>query len=321
MSRAPLAPTARRVPAGGPPVGGPAVDRHPSGTRRRSAPRRRASRRAAGHLALNLLTLLVTAVMLFPVAWMVLASLQTNQGLLTGDVDLAHPRWENYLEMWRNIQLALFFRNSLLVCGATTLLATLLATTAGYALARFRFPGADLFGMTVIATQLIPGIMFLIPLYLLFLWMRDRLGIPLLNTFPGMILVYTAFFTPASIWIMRGFFARLPRELEEAALLDGCTRWQAFWRVILPLSAPGLVATAVYIFLAAWDELLFAWVLAGKPEVQTLPVGIRLYVGQFQNRYDLLMAAGTAVSLPVLLAFLASQRYLIKGLTAGAIKG
>lgn len=263
----------------------------------------------------------VVAVTIFPIAWMVIASLQNNSNLLTGNISLQNPRWMNYVDLWRNVRFGTFFRNSLIICGVTTLVATTFASLAGYALARFRFRGANLFGFSIIATQMIPGIMFLLPIYMTFLWIKKSLGLPMINTYWGMISVYTAFFTPMSIWIMRGFFAAIPKELEEAALIDGCTPFGAFWRVILPVSLPGLIATGVYVFLTAWDELLFAWVLTTKADVATIPVGIRLYVGQWQSRYDLLMAAATVTTIPVLVAFFATQRWFIKGMTAGSVKG
>ncbi len=258
---------------------------------------------------------------IFPILWMVIGSLQTNSGVLEGQMSLADPQWHNYLELWQNIKFGVFLKNSLIICGSATILATVLASLAGYALARFRFKGSNLFGFGVLGTQMIPGIMFLLPLYMMFLWIKRSTGIPMVNTYQGMIGVYTAFFTPMSIWIMRSFFATIPQELEESAKIDGATPFQAFLRVILPVSTPGIIATAVYVFLTAWDELLFAWVLTTSSAVQTIPVGIRLYVGQYQNRYDLLMAAATVATLPVLVMFFLSQRWFVKGLTAGSVKG
>jgi len=149
----------------------------------------------------------------------------------------------------------------------------------------------------------------------------DNWGIPMFNTFHGQILLYVALFTPASIWIMRGFFLAIPRELEDAALIDGCTRFSAFIRIVLPLSAPGMIATATFIFLLAWDELFFAWVLTTSADVQTIPVAFAYLSVQFQHRYDLMMAAATVSTLPVLITFFACQRFFVKGLAAGAVKG
>jgi len=270
---------------------------------------------------LTLLTALVVVMTLFPIAWMVLSSLQSTTDLQLGQISLASPRWENYRQMWANVRFGVYLRNSLVISGITTVVACGFSALAGYALARFRVRGADLFSVAVLSTQMIPGIMFLLPIYFIFLWIRQTFGLPMVNTYWGMILIYTAFFTPMSIWIMRGFFAAIPHELEEAALIDGATLFGAFWRVILPLSAPGLIATGVYIFLNAWDELLFAWVMTSSADVATIPIGIRLYIGQFQNRYDLLMAAATVTTVPVVVTFLLTQRWFISGMTAGSVKG
>ncbi|GAA5335190.1 MULTISPECIES: carbohydrate ABC transporter permease [Thermus] len=263
---------------------------------------------------------------LFPILWMVNTSLMTQLEAATGSLFPKVPQWGNYLEIWRALPFFQYLKNSLLVCGLTTLFALGVATLAGYALARFRFPGAELFGGSVLLTQVIPGILFLIPIYIMYIafqnWAREAWGLEvrLVGSYSGLVLTYTAFFVPMSIWILRGFFASIPKELEEAALVDGATPFQAFHRVILPLALPGIAATAVYIFLTAWDELLFAQILTTEATA-TIPVGIRNFVGNFQNRYDLVMAAATVATLPVLFLFFLVQRWLIQGLTAGAVKG
>jgi len=229
-------------------------------------------------------------------------------------------RWRNYVDMWYNIDFGLYLRNSLLICGTSMVIAMIFATMAAYAFSRFRFPGADLFGNLILATQMIPAIMYLIPLYIMFVKFNELTGIPLKGTFPGIILIYSAFFIPFSIWILRGFFAAIPKELEEAARIDGCTQFQVFWHIVLPLAVPGIIATGVYIFLTAWDELMFAWVLCNA-DTMTIPVGIRLFVGNYQNRFDLMMAAATVATIPVMVLFFMLQKYIIKGLTAGAVKG
>ncbi len=229
-------------------------------------------------------------------------------------------RWRNYVDMWHNIDFGLYLRNSLLICGISMIIAMTFATMAAYAFSRFRFPGADLFGNLILATQMIPAIMYLIPIYIMFVKFNEVTGIPLKGTFPGIILIYSAFFIPFSIWILRGFFAAIPKELEEAARIDGCSQIQVFWHIVLPLAVPGIIATGVYIFLTAWDELMFAWVLCNA-DTMTIPVGIRLFVGNYQNRFDLMMAAATVATIPVMVLFFMLQKYIIKGLTAGAIKG
>lgn len=273
--------------------------------------------------SLNVLTWIIVAFVVFPIFWMVKASLHTNTEILQGITTLAipDPQWKNYHNLWETVNFGQFFKNSLIICFSTMIISCFLALLAGYALARYKFPGSGLFGMGVIGTQMIPGIMFLLPIYLLFLKIKDTIGLPMVDTYWGMILVYSAFYTPMSIWIIRSFFVAIPKDLEESARIDGCNRVQAFVKVILPLSIPGIIAMCVYIFLTAWDELLFAWVLTTTPKVQTIPVGIRLFVGQYTNRYDLLMSAATVVTVPVIITFFMTQKYFISGMTAGAVKG
>jgi multiple sugar transport system permease protein len=279
-----------------------------------------AARRRWSRWGLNALTYTVVLVMLAPVLWLVVSSLQTNGRLATGDFDLLQPTFGAFGEMWRNIDFERYLANSILICAGAAALATALASSAGYALARFRFRGDRAFGVTVIGTQLVPGSLFLLPVFLGFVWLGQNTPIELLDTHLGMILVYTAFFTPLAIWFMRAFFQAIPRELEEAALVDGCTRFGAFVRVVIPNAAPGLVATFVYAFLFAWDELLFATALT-EHDAETIPIGIRNFIGNYNEEYDQLMAAGVVSTLPVLIAFFATQRWLVKGLTAGAVKG
>jgi multiple sugar transport system permease protein len=269
---------------------------------------------------LDALTWLVLALMLAPIFWLVASSLQNDGQLARGSYDLLHPTFQAFSDMWKTIDFERYLVNSAIICTTAALLATAFASTAGYALARFRFRGAKPFGLAVIGTQLIPGSMFLLPTFIGFLWLKQHVGIQLYDTRVGMILVYTAFFTPVSIYFMRSFFQGIPRELEDAAQVDGCTPFGAFVRVVLPNAAPGLVATFVYAFLFAWDELLFVASLT-EHNAETLPLGIRLFIGNYSQYYGQLMAAGVISTLPVLIAFFAAQRWLVRGITAGAVKG
>ncbi len=227
--------------------------------------------------------------------------------------------WRNYVDLWRNIDFGLYLKNSFIVCIGVMLVAMVLASMGGYALARYNFPGKNMFGYSVLATQMVPGIMLLLPLYLMFINFSRATGLIVKGTYGGLILTYAAYFVPFSIWILRGFFASLPKELEEAALVDGCGPIQAFFRIIVPSALPGIIATGVYVFLSAWDELMFAWVLTDE-KTYTIPVGIRLFVGNFQNRYDLMMAAATVSTIPVMILFFLMQKHIVSGLTAGAVK-
>ncbi len=269
---------------------------------------------------LDVLTWLVLLVMLAPFLWLLISSVQDDLELSTGAYDLLHPTLRAFSDMWDTIDFERFFLNSLIICTVSALLATAFASTAGYALARFKFRGSRTSSLTVIGTQLIPGSMFLLPLFLGFIWLKQNVGLPLYDTHAGMIIVYTAFFTPVAIFFMRSFFLAIPRDLEEAAMVDGCTPFKAFIKIVLPNAAPGLVATFVYAFLFSWDELLFVANLT-QHTAETIPIGIRTFIGNYQERTAQLMAAGVVTTLPVLIAFFATQRWLVKGLTAGAVKG
>src|SRR5690606_26687194 len=166
----------------------------------------------------------------------------------------------------------------------------------------------------VIGTQLIPGSLFLLPLFIGFIWLRQNTPISLYDTRIGMILVYTAFFTPVAIYFMRSFFQAIPRDLEDAAMVDGCSRFGAFVRIVLPNAAPGLVATFIYAFLFAWDELLFVQALT-ESRAETIPIGIHNFIAGYAQEYAQLMAAGVVSTVPVIVAFFATQRWLVRGMT------
>jgi multiple sugar transport system permease protein len=272
------------------------------------------------NLGLDALTWLVLLVMLAPVFWLVASSLQTDGQLSNGAYNLLHPTFVAFKQMWSSVDFGRYFANSAIICTVAAACATALASCAGYALARFRFRGAKPLSLAVVGTQLIPGSMFLLPTFVGFIWLQQNTPVHLYDTRVGMILVYTAFFTPVAIYFMRYFFAAIPRDLEEAAMVDGCTQFGAFVRIVLPAVAPGLVATFIYAFLFAWDELLFVASLT-QHNAETLPIGIRNFIGNYQERTAQLMAAGVVSTLPVLIAFFATQRWLVRGLTAGAVKG
>ncbi|MCX5750365.1 MAG: ABC transporter permease subunit [Candidatus Saganbacteria bacterium] len=248
--------------------------------------------------------------------------LATGKVLQTGVGKEGHwiIAWRNYIDMFKNINFGKYLWNSFFICGVSMFISMILATFAAYAISRFNFPGNKLFSLSILATQMVPGIMFLIPIYIMYIKFTELTGIPMKGTYFGMIFLYSAFFVPFSIWILRGFFAAIPYELEEAARIDGCSPLQVFWYVVLPLAMPGIIATGIYIFLTAWDELMFAWILTSG-DTMTIPVGIRLFVGNYQNRFDLMMAAATVATIPVMVLFFMLQKHIVQGLTAGAVKG
>ncbi|RME75765.1 MAG: carbohydrate ABC transporter permease [Chloroflexi bacterium] len=270
---------------------------------------------------LNALLVFLIALFMAPIVYMIIVSFKERSEITSIHAPLLPSVWrfQNYIEMWEYVDFGPLFLNSIIVVGTTTVVATFFAALAGYALARFRFPGADLYGLTVMGTQLIPGTLFFIPLYLTFLWIKNNLGIPMVGSNFGAIILYIGFYTPISLWILRGFFASIPPDLEEQAMVDGATRFIAFLRISLPLAMPGIVSTAIYIFMTAWNELFFGYTLG----VKTIPVGIRAFVqgaAGTQLHYEYMAAASVVITIPIALMFLLLQKQFISGLTAGAVK-
>ncbi|PZR51958.1 carbohydrate ABC transporter permease [Xylanimonas oleitrophica] len=226
---------------------------------------------------------------------------------------------EPYVQIWSTVPLARYFVNSLVVTTCATVLSVLLAVMAGYALARLSFRGARPFSLVVLSTQMFPGILFLLPLFLIYTQIQRTVGLQLNGTYLGLIITYLTFSLPFSIWMLSGFFASIPRELEEAAMIDGTSRLGALVRVVIPVARPGIVAVAVYCFITAWGEVLFASVLTNR-DTRTLSIGLRSYASQQDVYWNQLMAASVVVSLPVLLGFMLVQRHLITGLASGAVK-
>jgi multiple sugar transport system permease protein len=209
--------------------------------------------------------------------------------------------------------------NSLVVSGAATVCSVAIAVFAAYAVSRYRFLGKRVFTVTVLSTQMFPGILFLLPLFLIFVNIGNTTGIALYGSRGGLILTYLTFSLPFSIWMLIGYFDSIPRDLDEAALVDGCGPLGALFRVVVPAAVPGIVAVAVYAFMTAWGEVLFASVMTNDT-TRTLAVGLRGYATQYDVYWNQVMAASLVVSVPVVAGFLLLQRYLVAGLTAGAVK-
>jgi multiple sugar transport system permease protein len=232
----------------------------------------------------------------------------------------SHITFAPYVDIWSTVPLLHYFLNSLLVSTASTLIAVTLAIFAGYGISRFQFRGRRLFSLAVLSTQMFPGILFLLPLYLIYVNIGRTIGINLYGSYLGLIITYLTFALPFSVWMLAGFFSSIPRELEEAALVDGTSHWGALFKIVLPIARPGIVAVAVFAFMTAWGEVLFASVLT-TASTRTLAIGLQEYATDGDTAWNQLMAASVVVSLPVVIAFLALQRHLIRGLTSGSVKG
>ncbi len=280
-------------------------------------PRKIGRRRRVHKLGWNLLGLLVLAVMVFPVYWMVATAFKPGQQILSYT-----PHWIPRPPTLSNFRDAInqpFFwdavRNSLIVVTAVVALSVVLAFLASLALAKFHFYGRKAFIVLILGVQMVPLAALIIPLYI----MMSRLG--QVDKLTGVIAMYLTFVLPFTVWTMRGFLLGIPKELEEAAMVDGATRFGAFVRVLLPLVGPGLVATSIFAFIQAWNEFLIAYVFLHTPEKQTLMVWLASFTTLRGTDWGPLMAGATLCALPVVFFFLLVQRRIAFGLTAGAVRG
>ena len=262
----------------------------------------------------------LTIFALLPVYVMVSSSLKPLQDV-TGTFRWipAHITVSPYLQMWQTVPLGRYFVNSLIVCTSAAALSVALATFAAYAVSRYRFRGRRVFTLAVLSTQMFPGILFLLPLFLIFVSIGNATGITLLGSRTGLVITYLTFSLPFSIWLLAGYFDSIPRSLDEAAQVDGCGPVRALLRVIIPAAIPGIVTVAIYAFMTAWSEVLFASVMTDDA-TRTLAVGLRDYSTQTDIYWNQIMAASIVVSVPVVAGFLLMQRFLVTGLTAGAVK-
>jgi multiple sugar transport system permease protein len=224
-----------------------------------------------------------------------------------------------FVDIWKTVPLGRYFVNSLVVSLAATACSVTLALFAGYAISRYRFRGRGLFSGTVLSTQMFPGILFLLPLFLLYVNIDRVTGLQLYGSRLGLTITYLTFSLPFAIWLLAGYLDSIPRELDEAAMVDGHGPLGALLRVVMPAAAPGIAAVAIYSFMTAWGEVLFASVLTDD-STRTLAVGLQDYSTQSNVYWNQVMAASLVVSVPVVAGFLLCQRFLIQGLTAGAVK-
>lgn len=261
--------------------------------------------------------LVLAAAVLLPFYWMVISSFRPPEALFSSKPSLwpSHLALEHYAHVLLRTSFVAQFKNSVIVAIGTTLVCILTGSFAGYSLSRFKFTGAFVVSMVIFLAMMFPATVVLIPLFLVFRTLK------LLNTYWGLILAYATFALPFCTWMMKGFFDSIPVELEEAAIVDGCSRAGAMFRVAFPLAAPGVAATAMFGFLLAWNEYLFALTFTTSEDMRTLPVGLTLFSGEYYTNYGALMAASLMVCIPVLAFFLYANRYMIQGLTAGAVKG
>jgi multiple sugar transport system permease protein len=254
---------------------------------------------------------------LFPLYWLLKIALTPDQLVYSEGTSLwpSSVTLSNFSEVLFQTDFLSYFGNSLTVSLGTAALTTLIAAGAGYAFSRFQFAGKRLLIVVMLVTQMFPLLMIIAPIYKII----SSLG--MLNSLTSLIVVYTAFNIPFATFLMQSFFDGIPKDLEEAAMMDGCSRFQALRKVVFPLTLPGLGATLGFVFTAAWSELLFALMLISKNDAMTFPVGLLTFVSKFSVDWGQMMAAGVLALVPSCLFFIFIQRYLVQGLTSGAVKG
>ena len=289
-----------------------------------------AARNNGNHVLLHLGLIAFTLMAIYPVLWVFALGFSGQQSV--GIIDLprdpsfferlravlpwpAHVSVKNFTDVWTQQPFGQWLLNSMIVSALTTVLGVFLACTAAYAFSRFRFPGRNAGMLTFLVSQMFPGTLMLIPLFIIIVkWLN--LG----NNFWGLVMVYATTAIPFCVWMLKGYFDTIPIDIEESAVIDGATRRTIFLRIILPLAKPAIAITALFSFMTAWNEFILASVFMEAESNYTAPVGLRFFVGGFTSQWGFFAAGSIIVSAPVVLLFLYLQKYLISGLTAGSVK-
>ncbi len=260
--------------------------------------------------------ILLVFLSIFPILWLFLTSIKNTNEIYSWPVKLlpCQPTIQNYINLCKMGNFGKYYLNSIIVSGCATLLILITGTLAAYSFARINFKGKKIFMMIVLALLLFPTIAVVPPLFLIF----RNLG--LINNYISLILGHTALYLPLAIWILTSYFRTLPKSIEDSALIDGCTPSQMIFKVLLPMSLPGLVAAGLITFVSSWNEFLLSLVLLSKNEMRTVVVGISLYPGEYSFPWDLISSAIILAIIPIILLTLIFQRHIISGLTAGATK-
>lgn len=253
---------------------------------------------------------------IFPIIWLFLTSIKPTNEIYIWPIKIfpTNPTFQNYINLFKMGSFGRYFINSIIVSGSATLLILITGTLAAYSFARINFKGKKIMMIIVLSLLLFPPVAVIPPLFLIF----RNLG--LINNYFSLILGHTALYLPLAIWILTNYFRTLPRNIEDSALIDGCTPLQMIFRVLLPMSLPGLVAAGLITFVFSWNEFLLSLVLMSKNEMRTVVVGISLYPGEYSFPWELISSAIILAIIPIVLLTLVFQRYIISGLTAGATK-
>ena len=280
------------------------------------APHVRRTRSPLASIGLHATLVVATFCALFPIAWVVLSSIKPASEIRRSEIQLfSSPTLENYRTLLTGTDFPYWFLNSVIVAAFTMVFGIAMSATAGYALSRFNFPGRRQLMWTFLLTQMFPVAILIVPIYTI----MANLG--LIDTKASLVIAYMTVAVPFCAWMLRGYFDTIPRELDEAAALDGLGPFATFWRVVLPLARPGIAVTAFYTFLTAWAEVAYAIAFMQSSRNYTLGAGLQQFVPQFSPRWELLTSGAVLVTLPAALVFFFAQRHLVAGLTAGGTKG
>ena len=264
----------------------------------------------------HLVLLVFVAISVYPALNVLSISLRPGSQLRSTDLSIIPEGWtfDSYIQLFTEQPFLRWLANSLLVSTAVTVLGVILAAAGGYALSRFKFVGRKTSMLAILTTQMFPATMLLLPLYVMIAYLH------LVNTFLGLLIFYTATALPFCLWQMKGFYDTIPVSLEEAARMDGCSQWKTFLKVSLPLASPGLVITALFSFMTAWSEYIVAAQVLQERDMFTLPLGLKSFQASLSTEWGLYAAAAILVSIPVVIVFMLLSRYLVSGLTIGAVK-
>jgi raffinose/stachyose/melibiose transport system permease protein len=282
-----------------------------------AVPRRRTpwTRARSGRLALEILVLFLCLAWLSPFYLLAINTFKSMREITTSPVSLPETfSFDAYTRAWKDANLGSYYKNSLIISAISVTLSVSISSMAAYAFSRLRFPGKQPLFFFLLAGVMLPLQIALVPLY------RLLNGLNLLSTYPGMIALYVAFTIPFGVFILTGFFRSIPVEIEEAAHIDGCGWFQSYWRIVMPLAAPGLVTMVILEFIWFWNEYLVAITMIQKEAVRTVTIGVMLMANTYQLDFSLLTAGIVIAVVPPILVFIFFQKYLIRGLTAGAIK-
>ncbi|MNK07426.1 Maltose transport system permease protein MalG [compost metagenome] len=261
--------------------------------------------------------LLFAVFSVYPVLYVLSVSLRGDNAFQSQSLEIFTDTssLKNFSVLLWETDFLLWMRNSLLISFTTTLLGVAFASTSAYALSRHQFRGRNMMLFSLLATQMFPATMLILPFYIILSKLR------LIDSFWGLFLIYSSTALPFCVWQMKAYYDTIPKELEEAALLDGCSRWKTFYKIILPISSPALVITALFSFMASWSEYVIAAVVLQDPQLYTLPLGLRSFQASMATQWGLYAAGALIVSIPVLVLFISISRYLVSGLTMGSVKG